>query len=371
MSNLFETLDLGQLLSPSLVISETTVRKNFEEMLRLAGTANRLRPHCKTHKMNHIISMAIEFGIDKQKCATIAEAEMLADCGCPDILIAYQLVGPNLERLAQLTDKHPNTKFGVLMDCNEGLRQLTDKFADSSHEIDVYIDLNTGMSRTGIDIGENAVSLYEQIENSQNLVAKGFHWYDGHHRQQDFQQRYQAVMEGWDRCKQFQQVVERNCRPIEKIVACGTGSFPVLAEVDDPVLELSPGTVIFFDQGYRYQFPELKFEPAAYLLTRVVSNNRLHHLTLDLGHKACAADPPMEKRAFFPDLPGARIVMQNEEHMVIETNDADKYELGDMLFAIPWHICPTTALHEFVYAVRADGSIDLWRVDARNRKLSV
>lgn len=363
--------NIETLLSPSLVVFEQTVKKNLEETVRIAGSPDRLRPHCKTHKMNQIINMAMDIGINKQKCATIAETEMLADCGCKDILIAYQLVGPNLQRLIKLTDKFPTAKFAVLVDCPQGLEQLGSAVAGINRTVDTYIDLNTGMRRTGIDVGGAAVSLYENIEKHENLNAAGFHWYDGHIRDQDFRQRYDSVMRGWDSCKQFQQVVEDNCKPIERIVACGTGSFPVLAEVDDPVLELSPGTVIFFDQGYHTQFPEMNFEPAARLLTRVVSTNRKNHLTLDLGHKACAGDPPMEKRAYFPDLPDARLIMQNEEHLVIESNQAGQFKLGDTLLAIPWHICPTTALHEFVYVVKPNGSIDTWKVNARNRVLEI
>lgn len=370
MQEKYHIKNVDAILSPSLVLFSEIVKKNMLEMVRIAGNPIRLRPHCKTHKMAQVIRMAMSMHIDKQKCATIAEAEMLASTGCRDILIAYQLVGPNLDRLVHLTDNLPEVRFGVLVDCVRGVQMLAQAMDRGQRGIDVYVDLNPGMMRTGIETGDSAKQLYTSIEQYKNLNAKGFQWYDGHHRQKDIHQRRDAVLDGWKRCKEFQLLVERDAKPVECIVACGTGSFPILAEIDDPVLELSPGTVMFFDRGYQVQFPEMNFVPAAVLLTRVVSDNQDHRLTLDLGHKACAADPPLEKRVFFPMLPDARIVMQNEEHLVIETQQANRFQLGDYLIGIPWHVCPTTALHEFVYVVNGDGATEQWKVDARNRVLS-
>src|SRR4051812_34412648 len=94
--------DPSQFLSPSLLIDRSLVRGNLEAMIAMARGAGRLRPHVKTHKMPALVRMCEAMGIRKHKCATIAEAEMVAAAGGTDVLLAYPLVGPNIARLARL-----------------------------------------------------------------------------------------------------------------------------------------------------------------------------------------------------------------------------------------------------------------------------
>jgi D-serine deaminase-like pyridoxal phosphate-dependent protein len=159
--------------------------------------------------------------------------------------------------------------------------------------------------------------------------------------------------------------------PVPKIVAGGTGSFPIFAQIEDPALELSPGTPVLYDAGYSHMFPDLEFSPAALLLTRVISLPGSNRLTLDLGYKAVASDPPLERRAFFPTLPDAKLVGQSEEHLMLETSEASKFSLGDPLLAVPWHVCPTTALHRELIVIKEGEVLDRWQVTARDRRISI
>ena len=99
--------DPSALLSPSLLIYPEIVRQNLQEMIVLAGGADRLRPHVKTHKMAEIVRMAESLGIRKHKCATIAEAEMIAAAGGTDVLLAYPLVGPEPEAVRAVGSRLP------------------------------------------------------------------------------------------------------------------------------------------------------------------------------------------------------------------------------------------------------------------------
>ena len=108
--------DPSRFLSPSLVIDRTLLRRNLEAMIVMARGADRLRPHVKTHKMPAIVRMCEAMGIHKHKCATIAEAEMAAAAGGTDVLLAYPLVGPNIDRYARLIRKYPATTFRALVD---------------------------------------------------------------------------------------------------------------------------------------------------------------------------------------------------------------------------------------------------------------
>jgi D-serine deaminase-like pyridoxal phosphate-dependent protein len=237
--------------------------------------------------------------------------------------------------------------------------------------IEVLLDLDSGMHRTGVAPGPEAERLYQSIAQHSHLIPGGLHLYDGHHRQLDFQERLAAVKSGFDAAATLADRIEASGIPVPRIVAVGTGSFPCFATIDDRRLELSPGTTVFHDAGYTRAFPEMNFEPAAWLLTRVISRPTPSRLTLDLGHKACAADPPAGKRLYFPGLPDAVEAMQNEEHLVLESKDAGRFQIGDMLLCVPSHICPTTAVHQEVIVIREGRVGESWPVGSRDRRITI
>src|SRR3954452_5795294 len=108
--------DPSQVFSPSLLFYKSLIARNITNLVKRVGNPDRLRPHVKTHKTRQIVKMEREAGITKQKCATIAEAEMVAQCETPDILLSYPLVGPNCVRFAQLIKKYPHSKFSCIAD---------------------------------------------------------------------------------------------------------------------------------------------------------------------------------------------------------------------------------------------------------------
>jgi len=364
----------GSVFSPGLLIFSDLVKQNLVEMIRIAGGPERLRPHCKTHKTQEVVKIALELGVIRHKCATIAEAEMLADAGVKDILVAYQMVGPNLLRILRLAQKYPDVEFSTLVDHPRAVTQLSrviQESGDSSVSIKVLVDLNSGMNRTGISIGPQAIELYEMIYSSDVLNIGGLHWYDGQHRQCDLIERTGAVNAGWDQLIRFRDQLLLSGLPVPCIVAAGTGSFPVLADHGEPNLELSPGTTVYHDDDMATRFPEMKFQPALAILTRVISCNRANELTLDVGHKACAADQPAGQRLAFPELSSVTEVMHSEEHLVIQTPDADQFKLGDHLVAIPRHACPTSAVYQFANVI-VDGKVaGRWEIVGRDRVLTV
>src|SRR5436305_15026107 len=114
--------DPSTLASPALLFYRDVIRRNIARSIEVARGPERLRPHVKTHKTREIAQMLLAAGVTKHKCATIAEAEMLAGVGAPDVLIAYPLVGPNVGRLAHLIRKFPNTTFSTPIDHPDSAR---------------------------------------------------------------------------------------------------------------------------------------------------------------------------------------------------------------------------------------------------------
>jgi D-threonine aldolase len=371
MDSCYQIDDTSEVFSPGLVVFQELVEQNLREMIRIAESPVRLRPHCKTHKMNAVIEMQLAAGIAKHKCATFAEAEMLAEAGCKDVVLAYNLVGPSLRRAENFRRKYPDVQLAVTADHPEPLRLLSEQMVAAGTSIGVLLDVDSGQHRTGLPLGEDASRLYQQMVELPGIEPAGLHVYDGQNHQSDLAERTAAVNAIWQEVSRFRDQLLRNGWPVPRILAGGTGSFPIFAEKDDPTLELSPGTVIFHDSGYQRIFPDLHFVPAALVLTRVVSRPAPNRITLDVGNKAVAADPPVGSRLFFPDLPDAREVLHNEEHLVIETERAADFQPGDELMAVPRHICPTSALHKQVWVVRNHQVVNRWDVTARDRCITI
>ncbi len=363
--------DSSEMLSPSLVIFRDLVESNLAEMIRIARSPARLRPHCKTHKMREVIELELARGITRHKCATIAEAEMLAEAGVSDIFWAYNPVGPNIGRVVRFVQKYPHVQLAVTGDHPSPISMLAKELAAAGKSIEVLLDIDCGQHRTGQPVGAKAAALYRRIAHLKGVTPGGLHLYDGHNHQKDVSERRAAVHAIWQSGAEFRDQLVAEGLPVPRIVAGGTASFPIFAAIDDPDIELSPGTIVFHDWGYGVSFPDLNFSVAALVLTRVISRPTEDRVTLDLGYKAVASDPPAGSRVFFPALPGAQAVLQNEEHLVLQTADADRFQPGDELWALPRHICPTSALHKEVYVVSGGRLIGTWSVAARDRKLTI
>lgn len=354
--------------SPGLLVFPDRVEENLRRMIACAGGPARLRPHIKTHKLPQIVALQAGLGITKCKCATIAEAEMAAGAGAAEVMIATQLVGPNLSRLLGLQRAFPQIVFSTITD-DAGAVAALDRAAQAADAtIEVLVDLDVGMGRTGIEPGPGAVALYRLIATARGLRVGGLHAYDGHLRQPVFADRLAAAAAGVARVEALREDLLRQGLPVPRVVWGGTPTFPV--HVRRPDVECSPGTCVLWDASYAAQVPDLDFLHAAVLLTRVISRPAANRLCLDLGHKAVASEmsPP---RVVFPELPDASAVMHSEEHLVVATAHAARFPVGSALYGIPWHICPTVALHDRVGVVRGRRLVDYWPVVARARRLSI
>jgi D-serine deaminase-like pyridoxal phosphate-dependent protein len=372
MNPLYRILDTSAVFSPALIFYKDLIRRNIACALEMAGGPARLRPHVKTHKTREIVRLELEAGITKHKCATLAEAEMVAGCGAPDVLLAYNLVGPNCGRMARLARAYPGCRFSVLADHPQAAQALSEALAAAGQSVDVLIDLDVGQHRTGITPGKEAVALYERFGQLPGLRPGGLHVYDGHNHQESPAEREAAVRQQLEPVLDLRAELEKKGLPIPRLVLGGTPTFPVYARMDLPGLECAPGTCFLHDHGYGSRFTDLAgFVPAAVLLTRVISRPTPDRLTLDLGYKAIASDPPAGKRCVLLNVPDYEPVLQNEEHFVVQTPAAERFRLGDEVYAVPTHICPTCALHKQAYVVEDGQVTERWEIVARDRVLSV
>ena len=371
----YELESLDDVATPALVYYKGLIKENIDLAIKAAGDASRLRPHIKTHKTVEIARMQLEAGITRFKTATIAETEMLAMNGFTDIILAYPLVGANIARFAKLVKAYPASRLAALADCPELIPVISRAAEKEGAQVRLLVDIDAGMHRTGIPF-DGAAALYRQIAAAKNLTAAGLHVYDGHNhfdkapdtRNANAKEYYAALMKIKDE-------LEKDNFPVETVIMGGTPPFPFYAKL--PNVELSPGTCFLNDYGYGNKFEDIPFRFAAVLLTRVVSVPAAGFLTTDLGYKAVASDPVAENRARLVRPHGDKLEFvdfkfrgQNEEHWMLEAKINAKP--GDVLYAIPTHVCPTSALYEEVLVADDNGRItERWKVRSRTRKINI
>jgi D-serine deaminase-like pyridoxal phosphate-dependent protein len=304
-------------------------------------------------------------GVHKCKCATLAEAEMAAGAGATDVLLAHQPVGPKIAKLAALARRNTQTRFSTIVDDPRIATAISEACHRAECQIDLLLDLDVGMGRSGIRPGSEAAELYRLIARLPNVAPGGLHAYDGHIQAGELAARETACDAAMQPAVAFRDQILSDGLPLPRFVAGGTPTFPFHAHHGDR--ECSPGTCVLNDAQTRHRCPDLDFLDAAVVLSRVMSKPGRDGLCLDLGHKAVAADPIQPPRVVWLDLPESSVVMHSEEHLVIETPLADRFQVGDALYGIPWHICPTCALHAHANVAREGQASETWRVDARDR----
>lgn len=368
MPDWFYIQNESEMPSPAVLVYPDRVQENLRRMIRQAGGVERLRPHVKTHKLPQIISMKLEAGITRFKASTIAEAEMTASAGGKDVLLSYQPVGPAVRRFMELTRSFPETRFSTLADNIHTVGELSKAAVAARTTVEVYLDLNVGMNRTGVFPGDEAAAVYHALAAAPGLRAAGLHAYDGHLHNKDHPKLAKATEQAFQSVLALAAKLCAEGYDVPKIIASGTPTFPLYAHYAD--VEVGCGTTVLWDFGQPEICPDLDFLNAALLLTRVISKPAPDRLCLDLGHKAVASEMP-QPRVRLIGLEDAAFVMHSEEHLVVETTRAGKFAIGHVFYAIPRHICPTMALHHDVWAVRDGRAVERWEVTARRRQITL
>ena len=360
---------VNQLDTPALVIYPDRVRQNIALLKSMIGDVSRLRPHVKTNKSREACQLMLDAGIRKFKCATIAEAELLARINAPDVLLAYQPNTAKIHRLLSLIKTYPATQFSCLVDNTVTARQLSEQAVADGLIVPMYVDLNVGMNRTGIAPGGAVLTLYTELDQLAGVRPVGLHAYDGHLRNLDMTVRTaQCDAAFWPVQLLHDTLLARGLgSPI--MVMGGSPTFPIHAK--RPGVECSPGTFIYWDNGYQTGLPEQPFQPAALVVGRVISLPDSTKLCIDIGHKSVAAEGELSGRISFLNAPELVPIGQSEEHLVVEAGSGHSYAVGDVLYGLPNHICPTVALYERAYTLENGAVSGEWLTIGRDRVLSV
>lgn len=369
MNDWYRVDNSDEMASPALLIYPDRIENNLGKMITFAGGPQKLRPHVKTHKLPQVIEMKRQLKINKFKASTLAEAKMTSLAGGRDVLLAMQPVGPAISQLTDLIVDHPKTQFSTIVDNPESVGAIASAASEAEVKVSLYVDLNVGMDRTGIRPDSKAMQLYQLIDQGRHLVAVGLHAYDGHVHCLQGEKLTRKVQETFAPVLELASQIREKGMTRPKLVFGGTPTSWTAAQMFDDLaddIEVSAGTSVLWDAGQMSHSPGQDFQHAAVLMTRVVSKPTDSTLCLDLGHKAVASEFPAP-RVMWINLDTATEIAHSEEHLVIQTDQANEFQVGSVIYGIPYHVCPTVALHERVHVVEDNHAFDTWHVIARTR----
>ena len=367
----FEVAQTDDLLTPALAILPAQVDANIAAVLVCTGGPDRWRPHIKTTKSAWALERLLSAGVRRVKCATVRELDLAGESGVPDVLLAYPPSPPSGRLAGVVAERHGGTRTSLLVDAPEHVAALPEGLG-------AFVDVDVGMGRTGVPVDDHAAvqALVDALAHRETPF-RGLHAYDGHLGSALPSERRLAVDDANDRlCALVDALLARGVE-VEEVVTSGTGTFrDALAHAGlaaRPVLHtVGPGTLVYGDLMSAATLADVPgFAPAVAVLARVVSRSDTGRATLDAGSKALSVDQGVPHCAVV-GRPWLEPLKPSEEHLPLRVADEHPAPaVGEVLAAIPRHVCTTVQLHDRALLV-ADGLVvDNVPVDARGRELPV
>jgi len=359
--------------TPVLVLDLDALDRNIATMahaVRNKGLA--LRPHAKTHKSVEIARRQIAAGAVGLCCAKIGEAEALADGGIEGLLITSPVTAPvAIERLALLATSAPSTIATV--DDPDVARRIQVALEAIDATLDVLIDIDPGIHRTGVASPAAAVELAQTIAAMPNLRYRGVQFYCGSQQHiADYAERRAAIIERTDYLKLLIDALASAGFPPAIVTGSGTGTHHIDMELG-VFTELQAGSYVFMDQQYLdcdltgTGAAAPPFATALAVDARVVSANHDGLVTIDAGYKALATDGGVGVVQCGPG-EGSRFAFMGDEHSaLIGPGISEKLRPGDAVSLTVPHCDPTVNLYDYYHVVKGDTLIELWPVSARGR----
>jgi D-serine deaminase-like pyridoxal phosphate-dependent protein len=366
----FRVSEAARVLTPALLIDRERVQHNIATTLHLlAGDPNRWRPHVKTAKLACIMRMFVDGGVRQLKCATGLELRVACQAGAQDVLVAYPLIGANASRVRQIAEEHPSVVVSVLVENEPQIAQWR------GTSLSLFVDVNPGMNRTGIpqDHTDAILRLSQSIVSS-GLRFRGLHYYDGHLSKDGMAERCAKAHCGYERLMHIVEALAARGIDVEEVITAGTPAFP--CSLSFPpfssglfVHRVSPGTVVYCDTTSLSQLPpEYGYLPAAVIMTRVISHPGPGMITCDAGHKTVSADAGVPTCAVLGH-PELEPLAPSEEHLPMRvTGGAAVPSIGELLYLVPRHVCPSVNNFDHALIIRGGTLIAVEPVSSRGRE---
>ncbi len=344
--------------TPTLLLDRAASDRNLAKMAQFfADRKSKLRPHFKNHKCVTLAKRQLAAGNAVGiTCAKLGEAEILADHGVTNLLIANQVVGAvKVRRLADLAKR---ARVAVAVDHLDQVEAISRAAVAAGSTVHLLVEVDIGMGRCGLPPGESVVELAKQIVKFPGVQLDGIQAYEGHlvnviDRDQRRTQSQAAMQLAID----TRRLLEKSGIPVTCLSGCSSATYDSTGAMDG-VDEIQAGSYATMDRQYYRLAPE--FEIAMSLLVRVISRPTADKAVLDVGVKGAGGEFGVPGIKDYPDVVVPFFLA--EEHVVV--NNSPNWSIGQPLHLIPSHACTTCNLHrEFV--VHENGRVvDVWPIEA-------
>lgn len=355
-----ETLD-----TPAMIIDLDLVEHNIATLVQnFKDSPATLRPHLKTAKCPEIAHMMMRAGVTKFCVAKVSEAEVMLAGGVKDLLITTEIAGRmKLKRLVELAREYGEIK--VVTDSMSQAVALNEAFSQIQKQAAVLLDINVGQNRTGVQPGQPALDLANQISRLKQLRIVGVQGYEGHLQQlPDRSERQQKCSQAMNQLASTAQLLKDNGFQIDTVTTGGTGTSEFCA-ASQGINELQPGSFIFMDSSYRKAIDGGGYKNALTIITTVISHPEPQRAVVDAGYKSLSTDMGDAEPCQRPDL---RYHPAGDEHGILEWDEGQPgVQIGDRIAMIPSHIDTTVVLHEKYYACRNGRVEAIWSVSCRGK----
>ncbi len=352
--------------TPALVIDLDMMDRNLRTMAAFADLHQvKLRPHAKMHKSAELAKLQMAAGAVGVCVQKTSEAEALVAGGVHNIFISNQVIAPvKLARVAAMTRQLAplGGKLAICVDSIEGVRRLAQCMhkgqiaSSNASTIDVFIELNVGQNRCGVEPGRPAVVLALEIRKHPALNFAGLQAYHGKaQHMRSAADRRDAIVSVIEAVSQTRQLIENEGITVGLITGAGTGTAPLEA-ASKLYGELQAGSYLFMDADYAANEPatgQPLFKHALFVKTQVISVHA-GHAVCDAGHKSHAIDSGMPKVHAFSSRSVLEYTNGGDEHGILKpaAGSSRLPSLGSMLWLIPGHCDPTVNLHNEMIGVR-------------------
>ena len=363
-----DPIPLDELQTPALIIDLDVFDANLAKMQSYLEEQDiALRAHTKMHKCPLIARKQVESGARGVCAAKISEAEVMGAAGIEDVLVTSPIATPDkVSRFVEARKNNPGLK--IVVDC-AGSADLLAKVAGlEGLVVDVFVDMDLGMGRTGIETGDKTLQLVRHIGESNSLNLSGLQMYAGNCMHiEGFSERKQKYAQIMSKGIETLALLDEAGIVIPVVSGGGTGTYNMEADLG-LINELQAGSYAFMDIEYRdiggvgsEQF--LDFGVSLFVLVTAISQPQSRLITVDGGFKSFASDKMAPE---FRDVEGVIYHWGGDEHGIVRLdNPSVEVELGGKFKLITPHCDPTVNLHDYYYLVREEAVHELWPVSTK------
>lgn len=351
---------IEELDTPALLLDGPASDRNLQKMAKFfRGAKCQLRPHFKNHKCPTLAHRQLDAGSAVgMTCAKLGEAEILAEHGFNDLLIANQVVGvPKLERLVRLAQK---INVAVAVDDLQQASAISEVAAAAGATVGLLIEVDIGMGRCGLAPGEPVLRLAQDLCRLPGVQFRGLQAYEGHAVYvDDPDERERRVRESMAMAVDTRRLLESYGIPVQLISGGSSATYQTTGRIDG-VNEIQAGTYATMDWRYAQLAPE--FEVALSVLARVISR-RPGVAVLDVGIKGAGSEFGTPRIKDHPDVEIPLFL--SEEHCIVRS--APAWPIGSVVHLLPSHACTTCNLHRWLYVHDAGRVVDVWPIEASGK----